>query len=244
MAKIILGDGVKIRTTERLKEYWDLPKVVAYYKDGTLLDWLLYDCRAEAKYTEPVKSLETVTDTKELAKRLCDIFGMPFDEAAFVDLEKVNILKAREERLRKFTTNDEVLKNIDKVAFDQKEMNELLDKGVKAIYLVNDKFYIDLGEENITYTGVGEATAVIRSDEPVDFKALGIEFKNIIFDEKYAGIVKTAESKYKELKDVATNKANNNFNSNDNDAVDVNRLITDFNAAVSAAVKDANSFWK
>ena len=57
--KMILGDGVKIRTTERLKEYWDLPKVLAYYKDGTLLDWMLHDCGAEPELTEPVRLLLT-----------------------------------------------------------------------------------------------------------------------------------------------------------------------------------------
>ena len=193
MAKLILGDGVKIRTTDRLKEYWDLPKIVSYYKDGTLLDWLMYDCGAEAEFTEPVKALETITDTKELAKRLCEIFGMPFDEAAFVNLEELNKAKAREARLRKITANDEVLANIDIVAFDQKEMNELIDKGEKTIYLVNNTFYIDLDEENIAYKGVGEATAVIRSEKVVDFKALGIEFKDIAFDEKYAEIEKAAQ---------------------------------------------------
>ena len=50
-------------------------------------------------------------------------------------------------------------------------MNELLDKGVKTIYLVNNKFYIDLDEENITYKGVGEAIAVIDSKKVVPFKA-------------------------------------------------------------------------
>ena len=193
MAKLILGDGVKIRTTDRLKDYWDLPKILSYYKDGTLLDWLMYDCGAEAEFTEPVKALEMVTDTKELAKRLCEIFGMPFDEAAFVDLEEVNKLKEREARLRKITANDEVLDNIGKVAFDQKEMNELIDKGEKIIYLVNNTFYIDLDEENIAYKGVGETTAVIRSEKVVDFKALGIDFKDIAFDEKYAEIEKDSQ---------------------------------------------------
>ena len=188
MAKLILGDGVKIRTTERLKEYWD-------YKDGTLLDWLLHDCGAEAELTGPVKALATVTDTKELAKRLCEIFGMPFDETAFAELEELNELKAREDKLRKFTAKDEVLENIDKVAFDQKELNELLDKGEKTIYLVSNKFYIDLEEENITYKGVGDVIAVIRSDEVVDLNALGIEFIDIAFDEKYTAIEKATTPK-------------------------------------------------
>lgn len=193
--KMILGDGVKIRTTERLKEYWELPKVLAYYKDGTLVDWLMKDSGAEKEIKDKVNAIETekITDAKEIAKRLCEAFGVPFDEASFVDLEELDKIKAREEKLRKITADEEIIKNIDKVAFDQKEMNELLDKGVKTIYLVNNKFYIDLDEENITYKGVGEAIAVIDSKKVVSFKALGIEFKDIVFDEEYAAILKTAE---------------------------------------------------
>ena len=110
--KMILGDGVKIRTTERLKEYWELPKVLAYYKDGTLVDWLMKDSGAEKEIKDKVNAIETekITDAKEIAKRLCEAFGVPFDEASFVDLEELDKIKAREEKLRKITADEEIIK--------------------------------------------------------------------------------------------------------------------------------------
>jgi len=178
-----MANGISVRTLEELKENWNLEKVVAYYHNGRLLAWL--NDRYYTELAEQVQRLASVKETNELQKQLCNIFEMPFTEEETIDMGAVEEKNRRLAALRQITADDEILKNVDKVAFNQEELAKLLDEGESVIYLVNNKFSIPLTEKNKKYMGVGEVTAIISSKEPVDFDALGISFLNIKFDEKY-----------------------------------------------------------
>lgn len=193
-----MANGFKVRTLEELKENWDLEKVVLYYYDkGRLLAWLKdYNHHNEA---EQVTALNTITDTKELQKRLCDIFAMPFEEGQTVDVEEVIRKNKRLTMLRTITAEDVVLKNAEKVALNQEELEKRLSENETEIILFNNTFNIPFNVKNVKYIGVGDVTCVIESKEYVDFEALGISFENVKFDEKY--------DKYaSKIRSVATDK--------------------------------------
>ena len=91
--------------------------------------------------------------------------------------------------LKQHTNDKNILANVDKVAFDQEDLADLLDADAKEIYLCANRFVIPLRMKNKNYIGVGAPVAVIPSDKLVDFDALNITFQNISFDEDYQEIL-------------------------------------------------------
>jgi len=74
-------------------------------------------------------------------------------------------------------------------AFEQEDLDALIDEGAREIILCNNAFRIPLLAEKRKYYGVGKAVAVIESDTPIDFAARGIQFVDVSFDEKYTDIL-------------------------------------------------------
>lgn len=190
-----MANGVTVRTIEELKENWDLEKIVFYYNNGRLLTWL--NDRYYCEQAEQLKMLQTVTDSQEMQKQLCSIFEMPFSEEACVNVEALAVKNKKLEKLRKLTSDDEILKNVDKVAFNQEELTELLDRDVSVIYLVENTFTIPLSKKNKTYIGIGQATAFIDTKEIIDFEKLGIVLINVMFNKEYATLIDSKESQVK-----------------------------------------------
>ena len=177
-----MANGVQVRTLDELKENWDLEKVLNYYLNGKLQTWL-----TDRYYTEladEVAALNGINDNTELQHKLCAIFGIAMEED-LVDVEAVAERNRRLEILRQYTADDAVLKNVDKVAFNQEELADLLDEDESVIYLCDNKFSIPLSVRNKTYIGVGSVEVVINSKEYVDFSKLGIVFENVDFNEEY-----------------------------------------------------------
>ena len=183
---LIMEDGAEVRNIDDLKAHFDVGTVVREFKDGRLLTWLenrYYDEEAEA-----IKKILPGDDY--LAQKLCKIFGVETPEDVARRAERLN-------RLKNYTSDKNILANVDKVAFDQEDLADLLDEGAEEIYLCANRFVIPLRMKNKNYIGVGEAVAVIRSKEPVDFNKLNIKFKNISFNDDYKKILPPPKSKPK-----------------------------------------------
>ena len=181
-----MADGVKVRTLDELKDNWSLEKVVENYLNGRLATWL--NDRYYTELAEQVNALEEVQDNTALQKELCRIFDVDFEDEEDIDVDAVSERNRKLEALRKYTADDTVLKNVDSVAFDQEELGDILDTGENIIYLFNNTFSIPLAIKNKKYIGVGKAECIIHSKDVVDFAELGIEFENVVFDEKYIKI--------------------------------------------------------
>ena len=181
-----MADGVKVRTLDELKDNWSLEKVVENYLNGRLATWL--NDRYYTELAEQVNALEEVQDNTALQKELCRIFDVDFEDEEDIDVDAVSERNRKLEALRQYTADDTVLKNVDSVAFDQEELGDILDTGENIIYLFNNTFSIPLAIKNKKYIGVGKAECIIHSKDVVDFAELGIEFENVVFDEKYIKI--------------------------------------------------------
>jgi len=139
---------------------------------------------------EEAAALEKLSaDDAEVAKRLCDILGVAYDEhkktgdtidtnALMEDHERLN-------RLRQVTTDPEILAKIDRVAFDENDLRRLAFDNEPDVYLCSGRFVIPLNVQNKHYIGLGKAEAVIVSDEWIDFREKEIRFTNVSFDEEY-----------------------------------------------------------
>lgn len=176
-----MANEVKVRTLEELRENFDLEKVLAYYVDGKLLTWL--NDRYYENEAQQISQLDS--SSSDFKNKLCEILGVDIRVECEIDFEVIERRNAKLAKLKQFTADAEIVKNVDRVAFDQEEMSDLLDDEISPIYLCGEKFIIPLSRVNITYIGVNSPMAVINSKEIVDFAAKGITFQNIKFDEKY-----------------------------------------------------------
>ena len=189
-----MANGVLVRTLDELKENWDLEKVINYYLNGKLLTWL--NDRYYTELAEEVAALNGINDNAELQKKLCGIFGIEAEDN-FVDLEAVAERNRRLEILRQYTADDAVLKNVDKVAFNQEELADLLDEGEDVIYLCDNKFSVPLSVTGKKYIGLGDVEIQVNSKDFVDFVKIGIELVNVHFNKEYEELVNSNVVLYK-----------------------------------------------
>ncbi len=189
-----MANGVMVRTLDELKENWDLEKIVGYFGDGRLVTWL-----NDRYYTDLAEQVQKITAKgAEAQKELCAVFGMEFKQDEVVDEEVLAERKRKLDILRQFTSDDEILKNVDSVAFNQEDLADLLDEGVEKIYLCNGKFSVPLNISGKKYIGITDAEVYIGKDELQDFDKLGISFENVKFDEKYQKLVEEKSKKREE----------------------------------------------
>lgn len=128
-----MADGVMVRTVEDLREHFDLAAVLSYYENGRLTKWLengYYDEEAEK-----VAALDAASGS--LVEELCDILGVDHSvyKTAQVDLDNIAKRNQRLEQLKQITADDALLAAVDRVAFSQDDLSELLKKGITEIYL-------------------------------------------------------------------------------------------------------------
>lgn len=141
-----MKDGVQVRTISALKENFDVEKVVGYFFDGRLKKWL--DARA---YEEESKAISNLGEKDPmLAQHLCNIFEV---ECAIEEInpEMIAEKNARIAKLKQYTDEEEILKNIDVVAFNQEELAELYENDIKKIYLCEGEFKIPKSKKNLEY---------------------------------------------------------------------------------------------
>ena len=142
MAKVkiplVMKNGEKAKDMESLRENFDVETVVGYFLDGKLSKWL--NDRYYEEEAEAIAQLER--DDPHLASKLCNIFGVEYTGGDAIDTEEIIRQKERLAHLRQLTDDEEILRHIDRVAFDQEELAELYDRGVETIYLCEGNFKI------------------------------------------------------------------------------------------------------
>ena len=183
---LLMADGEKVRTMEELREHFDIASVLGYYDSGKLREWLenyYYDKEADG-----VGALDA--SSADFKEKLCGILGVdcPMEEAGNIELADVSGKNRKLGKLKKYTGDDEILRVVDCVAFTQEELQGLLDKGTKKIYLCQEeeKFVIP-AVEGVTYIGVNNPSA----SAPERFMEKRIIFRNV--DIGIEGIIVSAE---------------------------------------------------
>lgn len=179
-----LKENAEAHSLQELRENFDLKKIIQYFSDKTLERWL--DAWMLTDEAEKVRALNK--GDKDIGRKLCEIFGVEPQEEA-VDAENIVWRTERLEQLKQHTGDPNILKNIDRVAFNETELKHLLSqKGNDTIYLCSPKIKLSktmLKREGMHYIGLGKVEAVIESKKVIDFDALRIKFENVQFDEAY-----------------------------------------------------------
>lgn len=185
-----LKDGYLARSNiEEVREYFDLEKVIAQFHNGRLKIWL--EDHYLPEMAEQVAGLDA--DAPNLAAKLCAILGVEGIATENVDSSLIRKREEKRQRLSQYTTNPILCDMAECAAFEQSDLDALIDEGACEIILCNNAFRIPLLAENRTYYGVGKTVAVIESDTPIDFAARGIQFVDMPFDEKYAALFQKSE---------------------------------------------------
>ena len=175
-----LKEGVEARNLQELREAFDLNQIVAYFLDGKLETWLLD--RYYEDLAEKINDLDK--SDPELRRKLCEIFEVEYEEDA-LSIEEIEERNHRIRKLKEVTDDDDIIKNVDKVAFCQEELADLLDEGQKTIYLCGTDFHIPASKRGIRYIGV-ETKLDITKEEIKKYQANDIELIDLLegyFDE-------------------------------------------------------------
>lgn len=203
-----MDDGTEARSLEELKEHFSLPRVLDYLKNGTLVTWMRD--RNLTDMAEQIQELDP--DDLDSIKKLCEILEVShIDAGDYVRKEVARKEAVRKERILRMEScisdKDENYKKtivriadviIDHVAFDQSELNSLLDSGIREIYLCGNKFSIPLDRQGIKYNGINTPTAVIASREKINWEEKGISFINIVFDSEYRKVLERIDTQKKD----------------------------------------------
>ena len=181
-----LRDGYLARSNiEEVRTHFDLEKIIAQFHNGRLKVWL--DDHYLPEMAEQVAALDG--NAPDLPAQLCAVLGVEGVTTENVDSSLIQKREEKRQRLSQYTTNPILCDMAEFAAFEQSDLDALIDEGAREIILCNNAFRIPLLAENRKYYGVGKAVAVIESDTSIDFAGRGIEFVDVPFDEAYLGIV-------------------------------------------------------
>ena len=173
-----LKDGYLARSNiEEVREHFDLEKIIAQFHNGRLKIWL--EDHYLPEMAEQVAALDG--DAPDLAAQLCAILGVEGIATNTVDSQAVRERERKLQKLRQCTSNERYLNMVEYSAFDQKDLDDVLNNNPTEILLCGGEFHIPLVAKQRTYYGVGNVVAVIDSERPVDFEKLGIRFIDVDF---------------------------------------------------------------
>lgn len=147
---LIMKNDVKVSSLSELKENFDIELIVGYYMDGKLNKWL------EARYyEEELEQLESIDkDDPNLIEKICGIFEVEYKDQN-INTEEIEKRNKRMQMIKQITDDEEVVKNIENVAFNQEELANLYDNNVNIIYLFKGEFSIPKSKIHLEYKEYG-----------------------------------------------------------------------------------------
>lgn len=156
-----MADHAKVRTIEDLRRHFDLESIIGYVLDGKLQKWLEY-----RYYEREAEALKNLDDRHLDIKSLYTLLGVecPKDiQLKQIDVEAIRNAGEKLDKLKQLTNDITVWEKVEQIAFSQEEMEELLKKGKRTIYLCGERFFISGVWEEISYIGI-LSTPQIESD--------------------------------------------------------------------------------
>ena len=172
------SNGVKVRTLEELRQHADVESVLRYYHNEKLKIWL--EARDYNDIVSQIISIDT-TDASYV-NTLCNILGIEYEN---LDIEVNEIQKNEEKlnRLRRLTSDENILANVEKIVFNQQELDELVIRKPELIYLCaeeNQTYTINKEFKNIRYVGLfGKPSIQVETENIRELFDLGIKFKDV-----------------------------------------------------------------
>lgn len=180
-----MEQGVEVRSLDELRDGFSLARVLVYVSNGKLVTWL------RDRYIDEIADAVECLDVNdsEFPKKVCEIFGIEYNEDIAIDMEKAEERNRRLGILKKYTTDKKFFDVVDIVAFTQDDIYDLLDELQNTIYLCGDKFTIPMSKKGITYIGINNPVVVVDVKEKVNWDEKEITLSGVKYDDKYQKII-------------------------------------------------------
>lgn len=173
------SDGIKVRTLDELQQYADVKSILRYYHNGKLQIWL------DARDHNDILSKILLIDTADISyvNLLCNILGIEYENLD-VEVHKIQKHEEKLNRLRRLTSDEYILANVEKIVFNQQELEESIIQKPELIYLCADEnqtYIINKEFKNIRYVGLfGKPSIQIEAENIRELFNLGIMFKDVV----------------------------------------------------------------
>lgn len=146
-----MAEGAKARTLADLRAHFDLEHATAHFLSGKLQEWLTdryYDAEGAAVARLEPKAVD-------FPQKLCEALGVPYEGAAkAVDIADLQRVQEKRALLRQMTEDEDIIVHAGETAFTQEDLADLLDDGVREIYLCGEAFTVPMRIENCRYIGI------------------------------------------------------------------------------------------
>lgn len=156
---LIMRDGAEVRTVEELREKADASSLLWHSRTGSLLAWLIKISRA-AEAEEVARVDPDDPDLVRAVAGILGVSGMSGEDPAVQDR------LARVRHLTSTALDDTPLQNSQHVAFCQEELDDLIAKGTRTVYLFGDCFAVPADYQNIRYVGVNNPRVELYGGTP------------------------------------------------------------------------------
>lgn len=122
-----MKDGIEVRSISELREHFDMEKVIQYFFNGKLKNWL-----RDIGYKEELEKISELEESsEELIKSLCEVIGVDYAnykiDKSIEEIKEIGILKNIEEE--KFSSNefiDDVGIHTEKQSYIVENMSEYI----------------------------------------------------------------------------------------------------------------------
>jgi len=142
-------------------------------------------------------------DAKDFRQQLCAALGVPYEGNDEIDVEALERLNEKREKLQQLTADKDIIAHAAQTAFSQEDLAELLDEDEHTIYLCGAKFTIPVRVTNRKYIGIlGKPEIKITAETPEELAEKEIFFENVLLPEH----LRTEQPKKEEGSSNATNR--------------------------------------
>ena len=153
-----MTDGMDITMIEELRLKSDIHAILQAYYNKKLMAWL----RSRGHHEE-VEAIEMLDENDEnFIDALADILGL-CNQTVMPDIQSIKERENKIAKLRQYTSDMTYMDKIDSIAFEQSDIEKIIDKGYKIVYLCGNQqqdYSINLAHNNIEYIGVFGVTKV------------------------------------------------------------------------------------
>ena len=170
-----MEDGVEVRSLEELRKHFDLDRVIEYFRDGKLLEWL-----QDRYYDEEAELISAINESDDhSSEELCKALGVDPDKYV-LDPEFIERIKEKKSFLQSKTDDTEIIKNAKITALTQEDLADLLDLDESLIYLCGEEFHIPIRVAGKHYIGILDRPKVkIKATSQEEIDSNGIILENV-----------------------------------------------------------------
>ena len=106
------------------------------------------------------------------------------DVAADTETEEIDmeVIQRRNEKimlLRQITNDKDIINNIDRIAFNQIDLQDFLKNEYDVIYLCENEFNIPVSGRNLTFIGINNPKVIFETHDNSNIDSLNMKFVNI-----------------------------------------------------------------